>query len=66
MSSDNSIMLILGLISLGLICFISYGVVSYRDYKKRKIYNNKTVQMKQQEKQKNKDISIEVTDKDKI
>ena len=66
MSSDNSIMLILGLISLGLICFISYGVVSYMDYKKRKIYNNKTVQMKQQEKQKNKDISIEVTDKDKI
>jgi ankyrin repeat protein len=66
MSSDNSVMLILGLISLGFICFISYGVVSYMDYKKRKIAKSKIVPTNQKEKSKNKDISIEVTDKDKI
>lgn len=66
MSSDNSVMLILGLISLGFICFISYGVVSYIDYKKRKIAKSKIVPTNQKEKLKNKDISIEVTDKDKI
>lgn len=64
MSSDNSVMLILGLITLGLICFISYGVVSYKDYKKRKKSKNKIDINK--EKVKKEDISIEVTDKDKI
>jgi ankyrin repeat protein len=65
-SSDSSVMLILGLISLGFICFISYGVVSYMDYKKRKIAKSKIVPTKQKDNTKNKDISIEVTDKDKI
>lgn len=64
MSSDNSVMLILGLMALGVICFISYGVVSYKDYKKRKTAKNKIVT--NNEKTKNEDISIEVTDKDKI
>lgn len=41
MSSDKSVMLILGLITLGLICFISYIVVSYMDYKKRKLQKAK-------------------------
>ena len=59
-------MLILGLISLGFICFISYGVVSYMDYKKRKIAKSKIDPTKQKDNTKNKDISIEVTDKDKI
>jgi len=65
-SSDSSVMLILGLISLGFICFISYGVVSYMDYKKRKIAKSKIDSTKQKDNTKNKDISIEVTDKDKI
>lgn len=66
MSSDKSVMLIMGLIALGLICFVSYIVVSYMDYKKRKIAKSKIVPTKGNEKKKNKDINIEVTNKDKI
>lgn len=66
MSSDKSVMVILGLITLGLFCFISYIVVSYMDYKKRRIAKSKTVKTKDKEKTKNKNISIELTNKDKI
>jgi ankyrin repeat protein len=60
MSSDVSVILILCLFGLGLICFITYGLISYLDYKKKK--DAKIVLVDE----KDKDIGIELNDRDRI
>lgn len=62
MSSDKSVVIILGLISLGFICLLTYGVVTYNDFKKRRKLKNKN----KIDPQIDKDNNIDLIRKDKI
>lgn len=61
MTSDSSVAIILFVLTLGIICFIAYGWISYHEFK-----NRKPKEVKKEVKTPEDNINIEVTNKDKI